>query len=249
MRKALRTPAPAVVPDTDPTTVNEAVYTSLKTQIMSNELPPGFKLAHQALAELLGVSRTPVREALERLYQEGFVLRILNRGYYVVEIDAREASELYDLREALELHVVRGITRQGLTRAQLAGLERMHRRYESLIGRELSRERLLVDRDFHLRLAELGGNRQLVRSLAGIFERLILKRRVDGYHDTGTQPFEEHLRLLAALRERDHARAAAAISAHIECARTRLLHHLATVTAAPQELPIKRLRDKVQTSS
>src|SRR4051812_41728063 len=80
---------PALDP-VDEVTANEMVYTSLKDEILSNRLRPGSKLVHQALAQRLGVSRTPVRESLERLYQEGLLLRIKNRGYYVAEIDAKE---------------------------------------------------------------------------------------------------------------------------------------------------------------
>src|ERR687883_27216 len=82
------------------------VYNQIKNLILSNEVMPGQKLHHQQLSERLGVSRTPVREALTRLVQEGYVAFLPNRGFTCKEIRLQEAEELYDLREALEAFAV-----------------------------------------------------------------------------------------------------------------------------------------------
>ena len=88
---------------------------------------------------------------------------------------------------------------------------------------------MLVDKEFHLRLASLSGNSHLVRTLEGIFDRIILKRRVEGYHDTrGLTPYEDHVRLLEALAKGDAARAHTLLHAHIDSACVRLLHYLGT---------------------
>ena len=206
--------------------VNASVYEALKRQILNNQLRPGNKLGHQELAESLGVSRTPVRESLERLYQEGFVVRVPNRGYYVAEISAGEARDLYETREALELYELRRTLERGVTPDNLAMLEAINQRYHALIGGELTRQRLLVDRDFHLALAGISGNQFLCKTLAAIFERLILKRRVDGYHDTGQVPYGEHVALLEGLRNGNARAAERALSGHIVGARKRLLNYM-----------------------
>jgi len=82
------------------------VYNQIKNLILCNEVLPGQKLHHQELSERLGVSRTPVREALTRLVQEGYVSFLPNRGFTCKEIRLQEAEELYDLREALEAFAV-----------------------------------------------------------------------------------------------------------------------------------------------
>src|SRR5512145_3444956 len=82
------------------------VYNEIKNLILCNEIMPGQKLHHQQLSERLGVSRTPVREALTRLVQEGYVAFLPNRGFTCKEIRMQEAEELYDLREALEAFAV-----------------------------------------------------------------------------------------------------------------------------------------------
>src|SRR6478736_6296582 len=81
-------------------------YSQIKNLILSNEVLPGQKLHHQELSERLGVSRTPVREALTRLVQEGYVSLLPNRGFTCKEIRLQEAVELYELREVLEVFAV-----------------------------------------------------------------------------------------------------------------------------------------------
>src|SRR5918999_1652580 len=82
------------------------VYLEIKNLILCNEVMPGQKMHHQELSDRLGVSRTPVREALTRLVQEGYVSFLPNRGFTCKEIRLQEAEELYDLREALEAFAV-----------------------------------------------------------------------------------------------------------------------------------------------
>jgi DNA-binding GntR family transcriptional regulator len=212
-------------PQTAPV-LNETVYGALKQRLFTGQLRPGQKLTHQMLAEALGVSRTPVRESLERLYQEGFVLRVPNRGYYVAEIDAQEARELYETREALEVYELRRTFERGIAAVDLDRLERLNEVYGSRIGVTFTRQRLLLDRDFHLALAALSGNRYMLRCVEQVFERLILKRRADGYSDTGEAPHREHVELLAALRRGDLVAAQDSLARHIGNARLRLLAYL-----------------------
>lgn len=193
-------------------------YKAIKSGILSNRLRPGTKLTHQMLAESLGVSRTPVRESLERLLQEGYVKRVLNRGYFVAEMDIQEVSELYQTREALEVYALQRVLAAGLTPAAIGAIEEVNARYRELCLQNLSRERLKVDREFHLSLARLSGNQHLCCTLEGIFDRLILKRRVEGFHDTrGTEPYDDHVNLLAAM-----------VAGQTELAQSILRHHINT---------------------
>lgn len=219
-----------VEPAADARTIEDLVrstYEAIKRDILGNRLRPGTKLTHRMLAENLGVSRTPVRESLERLYQEGYVTRIQNRGYFVAEIDEQEVRELYQTREALESFALRLTLLRGISARELKAVQAINARYGELCEESLSHERVLVDRDFHLRLASYSGNSHLVRTLEGLFERIILKRRVEGYHDTrGLAPYEDHVRLLDALGRGEADAAQAILHAHIDSACMRLLHYL-----------------------
>lgn len=107
----------------------------------------------------------------------------------------------------------------GLTPAAIGAIEEVNARYRELCLQNLSRERLMVDREFHLSLARLSGNQHLCCTLEGIFDRLILKRRVEGFHDTrGTEPYDDHVNLLAAM-----------VAGQTELAQSILRHDINTV--------------------
>ena len=203
------------------------VYTQIKNLILSNEVLPGQKLHHQELSERLGVSRTPVREALTRLVQEGYVSLLPNRGFTCKEIRLQEAEELYDLREALEAFVVE----KAIETLTVAGLEQLARKvnlYGEDVRKRFSRERLIYDQDLHLEIARLSGNETLARTLAQVFERIILKRRTDGLYDParGMMAHQEHLRLLDAMRQRDRAKSVAIVRAHIRAGKDNVVADL-----------------------
>ncbi|MEX1303696.1 MAG: GntR family transcriptional regulator [Rhodovibrionaceae bacterium] len=208
--------------------LNERIYNEIKQLILTNKMRQGHKLGHWELAQLLKVSRTPVREALERLLQEGYVKHIPRRGYFVAEIDAVEAKNLYQTREALEIFALQLTLERGLRPEQLRELEEIEELYANLIETRRTNERGRQDRDFHLRLASFSDNDYIVRSLGAIFERLLLKRRADGYHsDRGSEALREHKQLLEALRNRDDELAVATLRGHIRKAWTAFEEHLA----------------------
>lgn len=205
----------------------QGVYESIKEGILSNRYRPGNKLTNQDIAESLGVSRTPVRESLERLFQEGYVTRIANRGYFVAEIDVAEVRQLYETREALETYSLSRVLQMRSALPVISRLEDINARYRELCMDTLSRERLLVDREFHLTLAECSGNAYLHRSLAAIFDRLILKRRIEGFHDMrGLAPYEDHVQILEAIRAERPERALELLRQHIQGACTRFTKYL-----------------------
>lgn len=216
------------VMEADGRSLNERIYDEIKQLILTNKMRQGHKLGHWELAQLLKVSRTPVREALERLLQEGYVKHIPRRGYFVAEIDTVEAKNLYQTREALELFALQLTLERGLRPEQLEELERIEEHYAGLIETRRTNERGRQDRDFHLRLASFSDNDYIVRSLGAIFERLLLKRRADGYHsDRGSEALREHRQLLDALRSGDDELAVSTLRTHIRKAWTAFEEHLA----------------------
>ncbi|MDO8630206.1 MAG: GntR family transcriptional regulator, partial [Phycisphaerales bacterium] len=192
--QTLVTQTPATAERGDEPSLNTVVYKTIKNRILHSLLRPGNKLGHQELAESLGVSRTPVREALERLQQEGFVVRRPRRGYFVAEIEAGEARDLYEIREALETYALRRAAVVGLTRAKVRELDAILKKYAELVRDNVMRQRLVVDRDFHLALGAIPGNRVLSNSLEAVYERIVLKIRTEGFRTTrGEEGYKEHV--------------------------------------------------------
>ena len=105
--------------------LSRQVYTRLREAILSSELLPGHKLSHQALAERLGVSHTPLREACGKRSQEGYVRHVQNRGYFVSDFSRKEVEDLLEIREALEVHALRRNV-EGLDGAALRALRNLN---------------------------------------------------------------------------------------------------------------------------
>jgi DNA-binding GntR family transcriptional regulator len=188
---------------------------------------PGQKMHHQELSDRLGVSRTPVREALTRLVQEGYVSFLPNRGFTCKEIRLQEAEELYELREALEAFAVEKAV-ANVSDDALDELSRKMNVYGADVRRRFSRERLIYDRDLHLEIARLAGNETLTRTLTQVFERIILKRRTDGLYDParGLTAHREHLKLIQAMKRREAAQAIGILRAHIRAGKDNVLADL-----------------------
>ena len=203
------------------------VYDEIKDLILCNEILPGQKLHHQQLSERLGVSRTPVREALTRLVQEGYVSFLPNRGFTCKEIRMQEAEELYELREALEAFTVEKAI-ANLTDSALRGLRAKINSYGRDVQNRFTRERLVYDQDVHLAIAELAGNETLKNTLSHVFERIVLKRRTDGLYDSarGIAAHQEHLLLLEAMERRDPAEAVAILRKHIQAGKKNVMADL-----------------------
>jgi DNA-binding GntR family transcriptional regulator len=142
------------------TTYADKVISTLRTAILRGTLPPGRRLFEPALARELGVSRTPVREALRALEQEGLLQRAPGRGIVVVEINAEDVEEIYTMKAVLEGMAVR----LACQRARERDFERLHRfvdEMEALAEREEIGPYAAVSREFHAALIRAARSRRL----------------------------------------------------------------------------------------
>ncbi|HEX3831064.1 MAG TPA: GntR family transcriptional regulator [Solirubrobacteraceae bacterium] len=134
----------------------------LRASIVAGELEPGEIYSAPALAERLGVSATPVREAMLDLANDGLVEPVRNRGFRVVVVDEDALDEISELRQMLEVPAMaKVVARAG--DEELAALFAKVDRIEAAAVQSDAAEFLLADRDFHLGLLILGGNMRLVR--------------------------------------------------------------------------------------
>ena len=117
---------------------------------------------------------------------------------------------------------------ENLTDAAVDEFAKKLDRYGNDVQKRFTRERLLYDQDIHLEIARLSGNATLIKTLAQIFERIILKRRTDGLYDParGITAHQEHLRLLEAMKQREINAAVTIIRSHIRAGRDNVLADL-----------------------
>src|ERR671918_1279355 len=134
--------------------LTEDAYQKIKGFILRSEIYPRQKIIIEDLAKQMGISRTPIREAMSRLVKDGYVKQIWNRGFFVNEVTVEEVEQLYGAREALEPYLAEQAARR-IIPEQVQELEALLKEYGEYI------ERRLVDLHFHAKVAEIAGNSYL----------------------------------------------------------------------------------------
>lgn len=204
----------------------ERVYRRLRRAIQRGELSPGARLIEERLAESLGVSRTPVREALYRLEREGLVVKIPHRGIVVREHDPQELREVLELRALLEGYAAYLATKrrdqelfdelEGILKASEEALERGD--IDRLIG---------LNTEFHETLYRRCGNRRLfdlIKELRDQFHRFrVWVLRLPGMPN---QSIRDHHRMIELMRRGEAEAVEELVRRHISKGKERLLEDL-----------------------
>src|SRR5829696_8764809 len=137
--------------------LKDRAYEQIKQRLLNNDYPPGSFLSERQLAESLGMSKTPVKVALERLESEGFITVSPQQGIVVRELSVREIADLYEIRAALESYTLRAIAGK-LTPEQIALVRENLRAYAALRGTGRVADGVELDAAFHMQFAEFLGN-------------------------------------------------------------------------------------------
>lgn len=201
-------------------------YQGIRRMLFHNEIVPGQKIAYRDLAERLGMSQTPVIQALKWLEFQGLVRHERHRGYYTEPISIQEVKEIYDFREQIELallpHTMARLDKIALKKIE-AGLE-AHLK----ASREVYLyDRLLRDMEFHLTLASLAGNRVQHQALRLLFDLLYLKYGGNILFSTSMEKADAaHIELFGHIRDNSLAGAKAVLSRHIGSVKIHVLNGL-----------------------
>ena len=196
----------------------DEVYEQLKRDIAEFRLVPGDRFTENELCERLQVSRTPVRQALFRLQQEGYVEVLFRSGWRVLPFDFEQFEQLYDLRMVLETTAVQRLCAGGdrIDSALLAGLAAIW--LVPAAARSADGVQVAAwDEQFHTSLVAAAGNAEMARVHREVTERIRIIRRLDF-----TQParieatYEEHAKILRAIQRKRGEQAALLLRAHIE---------------------------------
>jgi DNA-binding GntR family transcriptional regulator len=197
---------------------SERVHGELKHRLLVGEFPLNVRIGEQRLADLLDVSRTPVREALLRLLGEGLVCRAPDGGYYPVAPDVVVAHHLYEVRRGLELQALQRPAGMGI-RHDLSPLLELQEDWQAAAedAQEPSPSFVLLDESFHVRLAEAAGNPTLVDLLRQVNERIRVVRMLDFLDvERIVATIEEHLGIVEAVIEGDIAEAEKRFCSHLD---------------------------------
>ena len=209
-------------------TRREVAYQSLKQRLLEGDFAPGTRLGEERLAAEVGVSRTPIREALSRLHSEGLVERLSDGGFGPTLINLHLIRELYEIRFALERFALRRTEGSGPAHDE-ALVRALHADWADMDAPdhddEVDGDFVLLDEDFHERLAAAAGNASLVDQLHKVNERIRIVRMQDFLAaDRVELTISQHLAVLDALLDAD-----------VDLAEERLIGHFAESLAVVEE--------------
>ena len=210
--------------------LREQVYDILRDMIIRREIEPGEKINEENLAERIGVSRTPVRETLCRLENEGIVKVIPRRGAFVTQLSGEAVAEVLQIREALEGLVARLAT-QRMDKATLDALRSCLHRVDTTP--ENSRQPIQYTRaeeDFHAILLDACGNQMLKNMMEVVNAHLKLIRvRTVVLPGRARKSVEEHHQILKAIEKRDVGLAEEIMRKHVASVRNDALRSIESI--------------------
>ena len=216
--------ASTMTPEMPPASLAEQAYAQVKALIFDFSLMPGDRFSETELAERTQVSRTPLRQALQRLQREGFLQVFPKLGWQVAPLDFDTFDELYDLRILIECHAAQHLCEAEDRQQPLAQLAEVWLRPESerlsdgaAVGR--------LDESFHSLLVQGSGNREMQRVHTQITERIRIIRRLDFTKPARVNTtYDEHARILRAITRRRPDEAQRLLRAHIEQSKLEVRH-------------------------
>ena len=201
----------------DTSTFADRAYTALKDTIVSlniYEREGEVRLDERQLASDLGISRTPVREAMAQLEREGFVRSVPRRGIYVVRKSRQEVIEMITAWAALESMAARLITQNASTE-EIASLRRMFATFENGEARAHLDEYSEVNIEFHQTIIRLSKNGVLIDLAANLFTHMrMIRRKTIGEQDRVDRSIRDHMNIIEALEARNTARAEELVRTH-----------------------------------
>ncbi len=210
-------------------TLSEAVYRAIREAIIDQRLAPGRQLRSADLSEALGVSRTPINEALFRLRQEGLVAYSERHGFSVVEVAPEELPHLFDLRLMCETHaILKGLP--AASEEDFANLKSAQEKLEVMAKNGSSAEDWFkADYALHLGIVELAKN-PLVQQWYERVNAMIQSRRLSIYAQRQNPDYsaamEEHEAIIQAMRNQDTVAAVEAARRHVEGSLARAINYI-----------------------
>ncbi len=198
------------------------VYQQIIGLMLNYEIVPGQRLVFIDLAKQLGVSRTPVNNALSILAQEGYLDFVPNQGYSVHKLTLKEAENLYEIRKILEVGFL-GKAIRNMTDKKIERVERRKLDYEKAISSHVDRKLFILDTKFHAAIMDMGGNDILSVQYRDICQKIFLRFRTEDLRmNRIIEIKKEHDELYEAIRIRDVERSKDLVRMHHKHSRENL---------------------------
>ncbi len=196
--------------------LRDLVFEALREAILSGELKPGERMMEVQLAEEMGVSRTPVREAIRKLELEGLVVMIPRKGAYVAGLSLKEAADVFEVRASLE-GLAAALTAERITDDEIDAMEKILEEISSAVENSDVETVIKKDAEFHNVLFSATRNAQLAQIISNLKEK-IDRFRIQSFSNPSRimSILEEHRKIVDAIKDRDSDRAEQLTKEHIE---------------------------------
>ncbi len=183
--------------------LGQDVFEYLKNAIIDQTIEPGSRLVESKIADMLGISRTPLREALHKLEREDWIEKNPSGGFQVVTLTKDDIEETFGIRSVLEAYAAR-IAAENHTEKDLIPLEKKMAEYQNGLGKKSDVNLQKINTEFHDLLYALSKSPKLIkminqlRSQISRFRQIILKQEAYAVESN-----EDHIKMMAAIRNRD----------------------------------------------
>lgn len=198
--------------------LRDVVFENLRTAILEGNLKSGQRLMEVQLAEQLGVSRTPVREAIRKLELEGLVIMLPRKGAYVADMSFKDLIDVLEIRASLE-GLAASLASERRREEDIAVLEKVAKEFEESIKNADVENVLKKDVEFHERIFSLANNKKLYHLITSLWEQ-VHRFRVTYVSDyeASLSLVDEHNKILEAIKDGDCEKAKRYATEHIELA-------------------------------
>ncbi len=206
--------------------LGQDVFEYLKNAIIDQTIEQGQRLVESKISDMLGISRTPLREALHKLEREDWIEKIPSGGYMVVTLTKDDIEHTFGIRSVLEAYAAR-LAAENHTKKDLIPLEKKMKEYQDCLETEDSDKLQKINTEFHDLLYSLSGSPKLIKMINQLraqisrFRQIILKQ-IDFAHKSN----EDHIKMLDAIKKRDGAAVEQLVRNHITKGKTAVLSQL-----------------------
>jgi DNA-binding GntR family transcriptional regulator len=206
--------------------LGEDVYDHLKQAIIDQDIEPGARLVENRISQMLGTSRTPLREALHKLEREDWIEKIPSGGFKVVTLTREDIEETFGIRSVLEAYAAR-LAAEKHRSSDLIPLEKVMKQFQDCLGKKHTAQLPEINTKFHDLLYAMSDSPRLIRMINQLqaqisrFRQIILKQE-----SFAVESCQDHIDMLAAMKQRDADRVEDLVRSHILKGKQAVIHRL-----------------------
>ena len=206
--------------------LGQDVYDHLKQAIIDQDIAPGARLVESRMAKMLGISRTPLREALHKLEREDWIEKIPSGGFKVITLTRDDIEETFGIRAVLEAYAAR-LAAQKHRPDDLKPLEKVMKKFQDSLDKKQTARLPDINTEFHDLLYAMSDSPRLIKMINQLqaqisrFRQIILKQEA-----FAQESCQDHIDMLAAMRRRDEDRVETLVRVHILKGKQAVMHRL-----------------------